>query len=108
MANQSNLVLFVWATMLGVLLFSGCRNPDQKPLTLLFEQIGEHVTGKLRPEITALPSEQRFANLVRDQCRDECNVIDNFLASEPSLKPETMAAVFLVSRGNKECIRILR
>ena len=90
--NLRNIPVLLLPTLL-LLPSLGCQNPGQEPLTALFEQIDEHVTSKLRPEITELPREQRSITLFRDQCRDECDVIDRFLQTNPKLSADSKQIV---------------
>ena len=82
----------------------GCKNPDQQPLAVLFEEIGEHVTGKLRPEISELPREQRSITFYRDQCRDECEVLDRFLQSNPKLTAATKKTVIEFREASQDVV----
>ncbi|MEL7499550.1 MAG: hypothetical protein AAFN77_18245 [Planctomycetota bacterium] len=67
----------------------GCKNAERKSIADLLREMKRSVTAKPRPEISNLPLEQRLITLHRDQCRDEYEVLQEFLNINPNISEQT-------------------
>ena len=68
----------------------GNEHPDKKEIASFLKRYQKEVAGKLRADVLDLPQEQQSLMFIRAQSRDELQLLDDYVNSQPNLEFESL------------------